>query len=132
VRILDDLSTPDGETRVIGERPSQKDLANLVGCSRERVTRILAELVRGGYLAVEGEKLRFRRKLPPAWLWVHPTLPTSVRRGDPGRHTAPLGPAAATTVEPPPPAPVLTGSLRIPPRFAGAGHSGLQFAAPRF
>jgi CRP/FNR family cyclic AMP-dependent transcriptional regulator len=67
VKVLNEKAVADGDTRVIDERPSQRELASVVGCSREMITRIMADLVRGGYISVEGKTLRLHRKLPPSW-----------------------------------------------------------------
>jgi CRP/FNR family cyclic AMP-dependent transcriptional regulator len=67
VKALNGLSEPDGDSRLIRNRPSQKELASLVGCSREMITRIMADLARGSYIGIEGKSLRLYRKLPPSW-----------------------------------------------------------------
>lgn len=64
---LSAMAVPDGETWVIKPKPSHQDLANVVGCSREMVSRIMKDLARGGYTSVEGKMLRLLRKLPPSW-----------------------------------------------------------------
>lgn len=67
VKVLNEKAEPDGEGRIIRDRPSQRELASVVGCSREMITRIMADLVRGGYVSVEGKAMRLHRKLPPSW-----------------------------------------------------------------
>ena len=52
---------------VIDGKPSHQELANVVGCSREMVSRIMKDLGRGGYIVVEGKQLRIVRKLPTSW-----------------------------------------------------------------
>ncbi len=52
---------------VIEGKPSHQDLANVVGCSREMVSRIMKDLGRGGYISVEGKQLRINRRLPTSW-----------------------------------------------------------------
>lgn len=64
---LSGLGVADGETWVIDPKPSHQDLANIVGCSREMVSRIMKDLARGGYIATEGKTLRLLRKLPSSW-----------------------------------------------------------------
>jgi CRP/FNR family cyclic AMP-dependent transcriptional regulator len=56
----------DGEWIIEG-KPSHQDLANVVGCSREMVSRIMKDLARGGYIVVEGKLLRIVRRLPTSW-----------------------------------------------------------------
>ncbi|SMF93991.1 CRP/FNR family transcriptional regulator, cyclic AMP receptor protein [Methylomagnum ishizawai] len=52
---------------MIRGKPSHQDLANVVGCSREMVSRIMKDLGRGGYIETEGKVLRIVRKLPTSW-----------------------------------------------------------------
>lgn len=66
-RKLDELSVDRDGTRVIDSRPTQKEIASMVGASREMVSRIMKELVTGGYVAMEGHHMVIRRRLPPAW-----------------------------------------------------------------
>jgi CRP/FNR family cyclic AMP-dependent transcriptional regulator len=68
VRVLTELSEPDGERRVVRQRLTQKDIAERVGSSREMVNRIMKELTAGGYVtAADGHQLVIQRKLPAAW-----------------------------------------------------------------
>jgi CRP/FNR family cyclic AMP-dependent transcriptional regulator len=68
VRVLTELSEPDGEHRVVRHRLTQKDIAERVGSSREMVNRIMKELAAGGYVVPNANKLLvIRKKLPPAW-----------------------------------------------------------------
>jgi CRP/FNR family transcriptional regulator, cyclic AMP receptor protein len=56
----------DGE-RVIEPRPTHQELASRIGASREMVTRILGDLVRGGYVRLDGGRLILQEKFPRAW-----------------------------------------------------------------
>lgn len=56
----------DGQM-VINQPLSRKDLANMVGSSREMVSRILRELERGGYLEIRGKTIIIQDRLPRAW-----------------------------------------------------------------
>lgn len=68
VRVLMELSEPQGEERVIRTRLTQQDIADRVGSSREMVNRIMKELTVGGYVAVrEDKQLAILKKLPAAW-----------------------------------------------------------------
>jgi CRP/FNR family cyclic AMP-dependent transcriptional regulator len=67
VKALSGMAVADGGTWLIEPRPSHRDLANLVGCSREMISRIMKDLVRGQYVAAEGRRLRINRKLPESW-----------------------------------------------------------------
>ncbi|MBS0447204.1 MAG: Crp/Fnr family transcriptional regulator [Proteobacteria bacterium] len=67
VKLLNDLSVPDGEQRVIDERLTQQDIADRVGASREMVSRILGGLRIGGFIKVTGGRIRIFKKLPAAF-----------------------------------------------------------------
>jgi len=68
VRVLTELSEPDGEQRVVRHRLTQKDIAERVGSSREMVNRIMKELAAGGYVtAGDDHRLVIHKKLPAAW-----------------------------------------------------------------
>jgi CRP/FNR family cyclic AMP-dependent transcriptional regulator len=56
----------DGEL-VIEPRLTHQELASRIGASREMVTRILGDLVRGGYLRIEGQRMILAGRLPIAW-----------------------------------------------------------------
>lgn len=56
----------DGE-RVVRERLTQHDIAARIGGSREMVSRIVRDLVAGGYIAVDAKHLRILKKLPAHW-----------------------------------------------------------------
>lgn len=52
---------------IVGQPFSRKDLANMVGSSREMVTRILKDLEEGGYIEKRGRAIAISKKLPTAW-----------------------------------------------------------------
>jgi CRP-like cAMP-binding protein len=60
-RVLIDLASRDGETSdegvIIRERPTQQDLASMIGTSRETVSRVLSEFQRRGFLSMQGKKI---------------------------------------------------------------------------
>ena len=66
-RLLDNVATPEGEHWVVEPRLTQQEIANLVGASREMVNRIVRDLVAGGYIANERNRIVIRRKLPARW-----------------------------------------------------------------
>lgn len=53
--------------RVIAEKLTQQELANMVGASREMVSRILKDLTTGGYIKIEDKRIIIERKLPAGW-----------------------------------------------------------------
>lgn len=67
-KTLIDLSneTEDGKL-VIEQKLTHQDLANMVGSSREMVSRILKDLSTGGYISVDHKVITINEKLPSAW-----------------------------------------------------------------
>jgi CRP/FNR family cyclic AMP-dependent transcriptional regulator len=53
--------------RLITDALTQRDLAALVGASREMISRILKDLKAGGYIALDGKRVVIHRKLPERW-----------------------------------------------------------------
>lgn len=66
-RMLLDLAEERDGTLVIESRPTQQEMANRVGASREMVNKILKDLTEGGYIAVERDRITIARTLPAAW-----------------------------------------------------------------
>jgi CRP-like cAMP-binding protein len=62
---LREMAAADGEECeggiLIRERPTQAEIAAMIGTSRETVSRALSELARRGYLEMSGKKLLVRR-----------------------------------------------------------------------
>jgi len=52
---------------VIEQRLTQQDIANMVGASREMVSRILKDLSTGGYIRIEDRKIIIAKQLPASW-----------------------------------------------------------------
>ncbi len=67
VRTLEGLARDDNGRQMVPQVLSQQVIANLVGASREMVSRILKELRVGGYIALDARRIVIRRKLPAAW-----------------------------------------------------------------
>ena len=57
--------TLDGSIKT--ERLTHQDLAEMVGSSREMISRILKELRTGEYISVDGKRITIERKLPRHW-----------------------------------------------------------------
>jgi CRP/FNR family cyclic AMP-dependent transcriptional regulator len=51
----------------IDQRLTQQELANRIGASREMVSKIMHDLVEGGYIEVEQKRITIRRKIPSSW-----------------------------------------------------------------
>jgi CRP/FNR family transcriptional regulator, cyclic AMP receptor protein len=68
VLLLDALSVaqPDGSRR-IDQKPTHKDMASRLGCSREMVSRLMKDLERGRYVRVDGRSIALPGRLPPKW-----------------------------------------------------------------
>jgi CRP/FNR family cyclic AMP-dependent transcriptional regulator len=66
-RLLTSLSADEGGVSVIRPRPTQQDIANRIGASREMVSRILKELVFGGFLSLETDHITVHKKFPSRW-----------------------------------------------------------------
>ncbi len=52
---------------VIEQRLTHQDIANMVGASREMVSRIMKDLSTGGYIEANNKMITINGKLPPAW-----------------------------------------------------------------
>ncbi|MBM3203342.1 Crp/Fnr family transcriptional regulator [Candidatus Woesearchaeota archaeon] len=66
-RVLMDSSREDESGRRITEPLTHQELASRVGSSREMVTRILNDLRRGGYIAIDHKCIILNRNLPARW-----------------------------------------------------------------
>jgi CRP/FNR family transcriptional regulator, cyclic AMP receptor protein len=67
VRLLQELAQPDGEKQVVRQKLTHQDIADRVGSSREMVTRILHDLVAGGYLSIDEKIITISKKPPAHW-----------------------------------------------------------------
>jgi len=56
----------DGE-RLVPGRMTHQQISQMVGSSREMVSRIMKELVAGGYLSVDSEGIRLLKPFPKGW-----------------------------------------------------------------
>jgi CRP/FNR family cyclic AMP-dependent transcriptional regulator len=66
-RTLLELAVERDGRLVVAEKLTQQDLASRVGASREMVSRILKDLVAGGYISIERKIITLRKQLPPRW-----------------------------------------------------------------
>ena len=57
----------DDDHRVSNPKPTHQEIANMVGASREMVSRIMKELVIGGYVEQQPDALVICRQLPAGW-----------------------------------------------------------------
>ena len=65
-RLLHELAVEE-DGKLVLEKPTQQEIANRIGASREMVSMILKDLVKGGYLAVSGKRIVIEKKLPLEW-----------------------------------------------------------------
>jgi len=66
-KILLDMASEENGKMVINNRPTQQDIANHIGASREMVARILKDLTIGNYITIDGKQLTINEKLPDAY-----------------------------------------------------------------
>ena len=66
-KILLGMAEEEGGKMVINNRPTQQDIANHIGASREMVARILKDLSTGNYITIDGKRLIINEKLPAAY-----------------------------------------------------------------
>lgn len=66
-RTLLDLSEDQDGKKVITQKLTQRDIASMVGASREMVSRILKDLTIGGYITIQNKTITINEKLPPGW-----------------------------------------------------------------
>ena len=66
-RLLLELAQESGGKRVIERCPTQQEMANRVGASREMISRIMKDLSAGGYVIVDRRRVTIARSLPEAW-----------------------------------------------------------------
>lgn len=66
VRVIMKQSTEQDGKRVM-DKLTQQEIANMVGSSREMVSRIFKELRIGNYISVNGNEITIEKKLPDKW-----------------------------------------------------------------
>ena len=67
VRLLTGLARDVDGLQVVPEKLTQQDIAERIGASRDMISRLMKDLVGGGYLSVDERTITIRKKLPPAW-----------------------------------------------------------------
>jgi len=66
-RLFTQLAKPENGAHVIGDKLTHQDIANMVGSSREMVSRVMKELTDGDYISVDKKIIKINRKLPYSW-----------------------------------------------------------------
>ncbi len=65
--MLVDLAEDDNGQLVIADKPTQQDMANRIGASREMISKILKDLEAGGYIIVDSKRIVIAKNLPRGW-----------------------------------------------------------------
>ena len=66
-RLLVESSVTQDGVQMVPEKLTQSEIASRVGCSREMVSRIFKDLVQGGYVSVEPDRIVIHRTPPARW-----------------------------------------------------------------
>lgn len=68
-RTLLDMAENENEEgkKVIRQKLTQRDIASMVGASREMVSRILRDLSIGGYITIKNKIITINERLPSGW-----------------------------------------------------------------
>lgn len=66
-RLFVNFARPVDQKLVIEEKLTHQDIANMVGSSREMVSRILKELSIGDYITIDKKNITINKKLPYSW-----------------------------------------------------------------
>jgi CRP/FNR family cyclic AMP-dependent transcriptional regulator len=66
-KVLLGLATEKNGKLVVAENWTQQEIANMVGATRERVSRIIRDLITGGYIKREGKQLTIVKQPPRRW-----------------------------------------------------------------
>ena len=67
IKVLQEMAVVEGHVSVIHDRPSQQDLALMVGASREMINKIMIELTKGGYIISQDNTFILIKNLPASW-----------------------------------------------------------------
>ena len=67
VKLLLALVVDRGGVLAVPEKLTQQDIAERIGASRDMISRLLKDLVAGGYLTVEDRTITILKKPPPGW-----------------------------------------------------------------
>ena len=66
-RTLLNMAKKQDEGLIIAQKLTQQELASMVGASREMVSRIMKDLVAGGYISIGKSSISINEKLPNHW-----------------------------------------------------------------
>lgn len=66
-KLLTQMAKPQDNRWIVQERFTHQDIADMIGSSREMVSRILKDLEVGGYISIDKKRITINRKLPAAF-----------------------------------------------------------------
>lgn len=67
VKLLIQLAKPHEDVWIVEDSLTHQEIANMIGSSREMVTRILKALTSGGYISIDRKRITIKRKLPASF-----------------------------------------------------------------
>ena len=67
VKLILTLAVERDDGLVVPEKLTQQDIAERIGASRDMISRLLKDLVAGGYLTVQDRTITILKKPPPGW-----------------------------------------------------------------
>jgi CRP/FNR family cyclic AMP-dependent transcriptional regulator len=67
VRLITTLAVERNGVVTVPEKLTQQDIAERVGASRDMISRLLKDLVGGGYLSIQGRTITVLKKPPAGW-----------------------------------------------------------------
>lgn len=67
VRLITALAVERNGALIVPEKLTQQDIAERVGASRDMISRLLKDLVGGGYLAIQDRTITVLKKPPAGW-----------------------------------------------------------------
>ena len=67
VMLNQNSSEQEDGSRLVNSAFTHQDIADMVGSSREMVSRVFSELTKGGYISTESRVITIHKKLPPGW-----------------------------------------------------------------
>jgi CRP/FNR family cyclic AMP-dependent transcriptional regulator len=67
VKLLIQLARPHDGVWIVEESLTHQEIANMIGSSREMVTRILKALTSGSYISVDRKRITIKKKLPASF-----------------------------------------------------------------
>ncbi|WP_347987834.1 Crp/Fnr family transcriptional regulator [Methylomonas sp. AM2-LC] len=64
IRVLQDLAIKEDDIFIIHNKPTDEELARMVGSQRETINKFMSGLIEGGYICKQGKALQIKKKLP--------------------------------------------------------------------